>query len=252
MAPESKSSSVTNDDNNDDDDSDNNDDDGDDMDLAPILPPTSHLVIPFQQEVFQTSPPSSQSLPSPTPEYRTVRLPGGAPLRVSTRTLTVSWRPPPTAIMSTFTRLISQVASFEEYLEIPDHLKASIDYCHIESMWNYHMLTDTNFHHLYYKPSLDRSIPGNNEFLTMYRFYYRYFATLRQMMELHTSVNSDHLMTFYIGGKDRVLSMLKVHGDYRRPFVKLFAETIMFNRSTMNTLAGIPLGRLRMLCFTTL
>ena len=240
MAPESKSSSVNNDDHT-------------DNSRAPSPPPSNSLVIPFQQELFQTSPPSSQSgEPPPTPEYRTVRVPGGAPVRFSTRTLTVSWRPTPTTIMSTFTRLISEVASFEEYLEIPDHLKANIDYVHIESMWNYHMLTDTNFHYLYYKPSLDLSIPGNTDFITMYRFYYNHFDTLQQMLKLHTSINSDHLMTFYIGGKDKVLSMLKVHGDYRRPFVKLFAETIMFSRTTMNTLAGIPRGRLRMLCFTTL
>jgi len=216
---------------------------GHDRSAQPPVP--EQLLIPFPDSPFVSHDPDR-----PEPEIITTvrqRISShGAPIRLTTRTISVPWRPPPDLIMNVFTRLVGEIACFEEYLDLPAHI--NLDYTHIESMWNYHMLTSSQFHTLYFKPTLKSA-----QSQTLYAFYYRHFPLIRQLMDTHTISNNPHLMSFYIGGSDRVLSMIKIVGpgkhDFRRPFVKLYAETIMFSRATQNTLLQIPRGKIRVLCF---
>lgn len=208
--------------------------------LALTLPPTQSLLIPFNSDRLTADRPPP---PQVVPQRVVRRLPGGAPVSVTTRTLTIKWRPPVEQIMETFNTLIGTVACFEEYLTLPSHI--DICYSHLENLWNYHTLESSTFHQIYYKPTLNQPIKHH----TLYRFYYQHFATIRQMMEAHTRAPTGHLMTFYLGGSDRVLNMLKAPGDYHRPFVKLYAEIASFNRETTTTLLAIPRGTLRCLCF---
>ena len=131
--------------------------------LALTLPPTQSLLIPFNSDRLTADRPPP---PQVVPQRVVRRLPGGAPVSVTTRTLTIKWRPPVEQIMETFNTLIGTVACFEEYLTLPSHI--DICYSHLENLWNYHTLESSTFHQIYYKPTLNQPIKHH----TLYRFYH--------------------------------------------------------------------------------
>ena len=177
---------------------------------------------------------------------RSPKMPPTSPIRFNyqPQPITIPWRPPPNVVMETFMSLIQTVACFEELINLGT---IQILYPHIESMWNYHQLTNEIFHQLYYKPSLR----GEYHHKQDYSYYYRHHPIIKNLMEAHTKSFQHHLIIFYIGGETQVLSMMKVSGPYQRPFVKLYAELDSFDRATQLVLDRVPRGHIRVLCFVS-
>ena len=162
--------------------------------------------------------------------------------RFRPQTIVIPWRPPPNVVMQQYMTLLHTVACFEDIFDFGD---AVIEYPHIESMWNYHQLTNKVFHDLYYKPR----VRGTTRHQTDYSYYYRRHPLVKDLMEAHTRASGGHLIIYYIGGSDKVLNMMKVPGPYLRPFVKLYADINSFDRPTTRVLERIEKGKIRVLCF---
>ena len=141
--------------------------------------------------------------------------------------------------VSIFFSLIKKEACFEECFQILD---ICLTYEDIVNIWNYHQLHSIKFHKYYYKLSGD--LPNEDE----YRYLYDHYPLIRNLMEAHTIANSHHAILIYIGGSTQALVMVKIHG-YLRPFVKIYLDRNVFDRTTWSQFSSIETGRMYISCY---
>lgn len=84
-------------------------------------------------------------------------------------------------------------------LNIPLHYK------YIEYMWKYHQIICQEF----IKKYKGGSIKCTKKVFDNYRKYYNKYGIIRDLFNVHTTTDKDHLIIFYVKGEDNVFCSLK-------------------------------------------